>query len=404
MITRDIYPKISESLSQPEILLFVGARQTGKTTLLNCIQGDLQAQNQVVHSLTLEDPRILELLNQHPEKLFDWIPKKSDIRQFVLIDEVQYLDNPSNFLKYHYDLYHDQLKLIVTGSSAFYIDQKFKDSLAGRKRIFQIKPFGFREFLKAHNRLDLLETVSRFSKDAFEKRSFLIPQKVALQQLIAEYMRYGGYPRVVLADDPEEKKRILRELAQSFLKKDFLEAGIRYEEKAYHLVALLASQAGQLVNQQELSNTLNISISAVENYIYILQKSYILQLIRPWFGNLRKELTKMPKVFFEDMGLRNAILNHFEPFENRMDKGALFENLFFQIVTQNPDLSVQFWRTQSHQEVDFILNGSAAFELKLTDRLFQSAKYQKFNQTYPQLHLQPVVMDSNTCLDILDFI
>jgi len=125
MIERDILEKIKPTLSKKEVVLFVGARQTGKTTLLNQIKKLLEKNHETVYSFTLEDPDVLLAFNTHPEKLFDYVAKKPDQLTFVLIDEIQYLKNPSNFLKYFFDVYQEQIKLIVTGSSAFYIDQKF---------------------------------------------------------------------------------------------------------------------------------------------------------------------------------------------------------------------------------------------------------------------------------------
>ena len=143
---RFIFSKLKSHLTKKPITLLVGARQTGKTTLMYQLMEDLKAAKERTFFLTLEDSKILEQLNHHPEYLFQLIPPLDNTQKnFVFIDEIQYLNNPSNFLKYHYDLYRQNLKFIVSGSSGFYINDKFKDSLAGRKRIFNLPTFSFEE-------------------------------------------------------------------------------------------------------------------------------------------------------------------------------------------------------------------------------------------------------------------
>ena len=138
MFSREIEKTLFSHCLNDKIMIMIGARQVGKTTLLQKIQIFLQKEAKQVFFLTLEDPIIKNLLDEHPEKLFEIVPLSETAKVFVCIDEIQYLQNPTNFLKYHFDLHRNHIKLIVTGSSAFYIDQKFTDSLVGRKELFQI--------------------------------------------------------------------------------------------------------------------------------------------------------------------------------------------------------------------------------------------------------------------------
>lgn len=154
-----------------------------------------------------------------------------------------------------------------------------------------------------------------------------------LKYLFDEYLTWGGYPRVVLTFSSEEKQEILKELVYSYVKKDIFEAKIRQDEDFYRLFKILAGQVGSLVNSHELAATLNLSKTAVDNYLYVLQKSFHIRLVRPWFKNLRKELIKMPKVYFTDPGLRNFLVNDFQPWFSRKDQGQLLENgVFRQLV------------------------------------------------------------------------
>lgn len=140
MIISKLFNQLYNHLAAKEYTIIIGARQTGKSMLLLQLYQKLISENRKAYQLTLEDPRILKAINEHPENLFNFIPQPEDKRIYVLIDEVQYAENPTNFLKLLYDKYLNKLKIIATGSSAFYIDRKFKDSLAGRK---QILPIGF---------------------------------------------------------------------------------------------------------------------------------------------------------------------------------------------------------------------------------------------------------------------
>ena len=147
-----------KNLDNDDILLLIGARQVGKTTVLRSIYRLIEKRDQNVYMFSLEDPMLLADLNAHPENIFNYIPKQNN-RIFLILDEIQYLDNPTNFLKYIYDLYAGKIKCVVSGSSAFYVDRKFKDSLAGRKRIIKLFSFSFSEFLLTKNENDISEKI-----------------------------------------------------------------------------------------------------------------------------------------------------------------------------------------------------------------------------------------------------
>jgi len=146
MLERNILSSILEHLQYKEFAVITGPRQCGKTSVLRMVEDQLQKSGETCVYLTMEDPAILKRLNEHPENLFSVLPQ-TNRKIYVLIDEVQYLADPTNFLKYNFDLYCDKVKIICTGSSPFYIDQNFKDSLAGRKQLFSLFTLSFDEFL-----------------------------------------------------------------------------------------------------------------------------------------------------------------------------------------------------------------------------------------------------------------
>lgn len=386
-IIRDITIESKKYLDNDDILIFVGARQSGKTTILKQIQSGLVSEGQVCFFLNLEDPEYLSLLNEHPKnllKIFSFDLTKENKKYFVFIDEIQYLENPSNFLKFIFDEYKEKIKLIVSGSSAFYIDQKFKDSLAGRKKVFNVYTLSFREFLRFKNENEL-------SKKNFDNLSLDEKNKISLHY--REYAIFGGYPRVVLSQT-EEKENILKELAYSYIKKDVYEAGIRKEESFFKLIKILADQVGNLVNTSELANTLNISKTAVDNYLETMQKSFHIALISPFSKNIRKEISKMPKVFFYDNGLRNFLVGNFESFETRTDKGQILENSTFRQFLEKYDKDkIKFWRTSNQNEVDFVIDSKKAFEVKTNTNQFKKTKYKEFLNNYPDTEFSLVSLD-----------
>ncbi len=388
MLERKLMGKIKDHLEKKQVTIIVGARQTGKTTILEQMESLLQAMGKPTYLLTLEDPRLLNSLNEHPENIFKFIKSESS-RVYLLIDEIQYLSNPSNFLKFLYDKHKNRIKIVATGSSAFYIDMKFSDSLAGRKQIFELFPLDFEEFLTFRGQKQLIGEWHEM-----RKRSEYIPiSRSQIQALFDEFITFGGYPAVVLEDTVKGKKNLLKELFTSYLKRDIQEAGVQNQEKFFNLMTLLAHQSGSLLNINELANTLKLSVTAVDNYIHILRKCFHISLVRPFYTNIRKELTKMPKVYFNDNGFRNIIINQFNPISQRVDRGVLIENYAYIRLRQLHDAdNVKYWRTSDGNEVDFIIQDdtvkSLALEVKFNYSEFKISKYKKFTSLYPDFDFQ----------------
>ena len=396
---REVLSEILANFSQKEIVLITGARQTGKTTILKQLEKETQNQKKATYFLNLENLEFVRLLNQSPENLFKIFPldKKATKKSFIFIDEIQYLDNPTNFLKYIYDEYADIIKLVVSGSSAFYIDKKFKDSLVGRKRIFQLNTLNLRDFLIFKERSDILSHLPlEFSAENVSLlKKFPLALKKDLEALLEELIIYGGYPRVVLAKGPPEKKVILEEIATTYVKKDILETDIKEGEKFYDLFKILSSQVGQQINTNELANTLNLARPTVDHYLYLMRKSFHLALIKPFSRNMRKEITKMPKGYFYDVGLRNYFINNFNSLGTRQDPGQLLENFVFkQLIDKLKIDDIHYWRTTRGEEVDFIIQEKIAFEVKYRSNSFIRNKYTGFLKQYQNipLHLNSYII------------
>ena len=389
MVQRKKQILIAEHLSKKEFTILIGARQIGKSTLLKQLFADLNQKGETVYFLNLDRKEILDELNESPENLFKICPLQPDKKIIVFIDEIQYLDDATTFIKLLFDEYSDRLKIVATGSSAFYIDKQFNDSLVGRKKIFQMGTLDFEEFLLFKGRNDLVEEVLKLKN----KKKVKSIQENVLWGYMDEFVNYGGYPAVVLENDIAQKIELLKDIRDSFIKRDILESGITDETKFYRMLMLLASQSGNLLNVNEISNTLRITNATVENYLYVLQKCFHISVVKPFYKNLRKELTKMPKVYLNDLGLRNALINYFSPLEQRADKGMVLENLSFRLLSERFDQDqIKYWRTADGNEVDFVVETSYlkgfSVEVKFNEQDVKPNKYNKFTQNYPDFPLE----------------
>lgn len=376
MYNRTILPKILDHLESEKITILIWPRQVGKTTLMKICQKKRESEQKPVLYLTLERPWVKELLDGNPENILQLLPVTSE-KILVCIDEIQYLKDPTNFLKLIYDEHRDRIKLFVTGSSAFYIDRHFKDSLAWRKEIFELFPLSFVEFLDW--------------KD-YKNIYFSINTQESIYALFDEYLRFGGYPELVLMNNEEKKIEYLNGLVSSYIKKDVVEAWVRHSEKYFQLLQLLSEQTGKLVNMSELANILWINSNTVQEYLYIMQKSFHIALLRPYAKNIRKEIIRMPKVYFYDAWLRNICLDIFDPIIKRQDKWECLEQYLWQYLRQQySDSKLQFWRDKQGHEVDFILNSKDAREIKRDKKYFKLWDYKSFTNSYP--HIPLICMD-----------
>jgi len=386
MHRRKLFDKLVIHLPKKEFSIITGARQTGKSTLLHQLQEHCKNLEIPEIFVNLENKSILAEFNENPLNLMPYLPK-TEKRVVVFIDEVQYLNDPSNFLKLHYDENVEKLKIVATGSSAFYLDDKFTDSMAGRKRIFHLLTCSFNEYLEINGMQELLTEKTKLTEMP-DTKSLQIDY---LRMEWENYMIYGGYPAVITEPDKKEKVARLQEIRDSFVKRDIQESGVSNEIAFYQLFRLLAAQTGNMINVNELSSTLRIKNETVGNYLAVLQKCYHINLTRPFSRNLRKELIKMPKVFLLDTGMRNCLINNFQPVNIRTDKGDLWESAVFRILIEKYGLdSIKFWRTSAGNEVDFVLpeiEGPKAIEAKFDETAVKQSKYNIFRDAYPEIPL-----------------
>jgi predicted AAA+ superfamily ATPase len=345
-IERELFPTLLQDMESKDITVITGSRQVGKTTVLMDIVSHLLQKGVAAESIFYFN---LDDFNLHPyfENYTDFIQFiDSEYRGFsyIFIDEVQRLKNPGIFLKILYDLKLD-MKIVVSGSSSLELRAKVSEHLTGRKHTFEIYPFSFQEFLSARN-------AAYYSKK--DMAALLKFHADDLNKLLAEFVTFGGYPKVVLTEGTRVKTIELKEIYDSYIRKDVKDFLKVENVGGYNnLVKALALQWGNLVNYNELSSLCGLNVQTVKKYIDYLEGTYVFKRVPPYFTNARKEISKSPKIYGHDMGLMNYITNRLG--SDIADKGSLMENFVFtQLVKTGAD--VKFWRTGAGAEVDFVVN------------------------------------------------
>lgn len=350
-IKRDLENTIMKYLSTPEIIAVVGARQVGKTTLLEHIRKN--TKNSLF--LTFEDAEIRTLFNRD---IKTFVSLYIQPHKYIFLDEFQYAKEGGKSLKFIYDTVKSK-KIFVSGSSILELTVSAVKHLAGRIISFALYPLSYQEFLSYKD-----QNLYEFYKKHGGKKKLdeVIVQK--FYSLLNEFVIYGGYPRVVISKSDSEKKEVLKNLLNIYLLKDVRDIlGLTDDYKMFNLIKALSLQIGNIISYQELSAVTQQSFSMLKRYLNLLEKTYIIHLLKPFFTNKRTELVKNPKIYFYDTGLRNAVIGDFKELNMRTDKGALLENFIFKELTKN-NHSLKYWRTKSKAEVDFIVDEKAPLEVK----------------------------------------
>ena len=357
MILRKLELKIEKLLHQQKAILIIGARQVGKTTLLESIK---KKYENVLWLNADETTTRNRLNNLSIESLKGVIGNY----KMVIIDEIQRIENSGLLLKILVDQFKD-VQFFATGSSALEISDQIFEALTGRAFTFHLYPFSLNE---------LYPNLSPFE----------------LEQKLPFHLVYGSYPEVSLKKDFSEI--LLNNLTQQYLYKDMLIwKDIRKPELLDKLLKLLAYQVGSEVSINELAKQLQTKSETIENYINLLEKAYVVYRLKAYSTNPRKEISKMNKIYFWDNGIRNAIIGDFNDLNQRNDQGLLFENFIIgerkkQIEWNGWFKKCFFWRSYNQSEVDYIeIEGTniKAFEIK-----WNSTKKHKVSQAFVNLYPQ----------------
>lgn len=364
---RAILPTIVQNLENQKILGLIGSRQVGKSSLLYLLIDHLlhaSVPTERIFYFNLDDLKLHELFANLPD-FIHFIGGTDIPRTYVFLDEVQRLPTPGLFLKEVYDL-QLPLKIIYSGSSQLEVKSKLKEYLVGRARQFEIHRLAFTEYLE-----------------------FTAP--MTRTQALTDMLLYGGYPGVAKESHAEEKMLCLNDVYQSYVQKDLVEfLKIEQLDAFNKLLILLANQIGALLNLDSLANQLRITRQLVEKYLLMLESTFIITRIYPFHGNYSKEIIKTPKIYFLDTGLRNYILNNFNPLLARNDVGALFENFYLLELLKTDHYGqkkISFWRTTNQTEIDFVIssgNVAEAVEVKW-DKVTPPKSFQTLAKYYPKI-------------------
>lgn len=351
MIKRAILPSLINHLSEKEITIIVGTRQAGKTTLMKEMIKFLNNENKKTLSLNLDFESDRVFFNSQDALINKIKLEFGNEKGYVFIDEIQRRENAGLFLKGIYDK-DLPYKFIVTGSGSLELKESIHESLAGRKRVFEVGTIDFYEFVD-------YKTEYKYS-DRLEL--FFSTEKEKISLLLGEYLSFGGYPRVVLAKSIEEKKIIISEIYSSVIEKDITSLmNINRPDAFSRMIKILASQNGQLLKYSELAKQVGISESIIKKYIWFAEKTFLIDIISPFYRNKQKEIVKSPVIYFRDLGLLNYSIAKFE-LNNIIDiSGFTFQNFIENLLKLSLGAleykdNLHFWRTNTGAEVDFVIS------------------------------------------------
>jgi len=350
MIKRYLFDDVKDHLNAKEISIITGPRQVGKTTLMTKLFNLLKNNGEKVLFLNLDyeaDKRFFET----QDLLLNKIELEIGSIGYVFIDEIQRKENAGLFLKGIYDL-SLPYKFIVSGSGSLELKEKIHESLTGRKRMFELLPVSFKEFVNYKTEYKYEDKLDDFFKLEDKKSEIFLN----------EYLSFGGYPRIVTENRIEEKTKIIDEIYRSYVDKDIVNLlNIDRPDAFSLLIRILSSQTGKLINYSQLALNIGISTATLKKYLYFAEKTFIIQTINPYFGNSLKELTKSKTIYFYDHGIRNFSNNSFTLLQNQNELGFLFQNLIKNILEEHSrwkNWGLNFWRTTDKAEVDFVINNA----------------------------------------------
>ena len=369
-----------------EVLVLLGARQVGKTTILKKIFPSAQY-------LSVDSEPVREVFDCYDPMAYKQI-LKPDV-DYVVIDEIHKLSDPGLAAKIFYDQ-NPEYKLIIPGSSAFNIKNKATESLAGRKIDYHLYPLSLSEYL-VQNGLEAELSLSPMEKLIQGEKLAEVVRPYDHQELLNNILIYGLYP--AMQSHPMDA-RYLTNLIDSVVFKDLVELSLlENKSAALALLKLLAYQIGSLANYAELASKLGIGARTVKRYMELFEQSLVIFTLKPYSSRKRDEISKMPKVYFYDLGLRNALINNFEPANARGDLGACFENFIVSELLKynyygNFGYSFNYWRTKSGSEVDLVLSKPGqeilAIEIKSQSKRINKA----FVARYPGCRMMVISKDN----------
>ncbi len=350
MIERSIFPALLEHLNKPQVTVITGMRRVGKSTALKYLLSHIAHDNKIYLDFEKADNRFIWNQNSYKDIEINLAVEGIDLSQpsVIAIDEIQLVPQSTSVIKYLYDTYG--AKFIVSGSSSFYLKNRFSESLAGRKQIFEMYPLDFAEFaaFKGENN----NTIIRFSK-----QPFIATYYHKWKALYEEYLRFGGFPEVALAATDADKIAFLKDIVNAYIELDIaLLSDFAASDDLLKIIRLLANRTGSKIEYAKLATIVGINRHKLKDYLELLEYTYFVKFIPFFSNNPDREINKQQKVYMADTGILQTLA--------QVNSGQVFENA---IANQLSRLgALHYHQKLSGQEIDFILDGKVAVEVKET--------------------------------------
>ncbi len=345
-IKRKLEDSLNEHLEKKEITLILGPRQAGKTTMMRRMKSQLEEDGKSTLFLNLDIDRDWQYVKTQSSLVRYISAAFGDGSGYVFIDEIQRKQDAGRFLKGIYDM-DLPYKFIVSGSGSLELKENVVESLAGRKRIFELNPISYIEFLQYKTDYQYEDRIIDWLELTAQDRQFLLE----------EYLIYGGYPDVVKAKTREEKILRLEEIYRSYIERDINSIiNIDKPREFGLLFQYLAHVSGYPLNYSGIGRKVGLSDHTVKQYFWYLEKTYMIELVRPFFQNPQKEIVRAPSPYFIDLGIRSFMLQQWMVDRSSTTVSMSFRHLIGQLLKDKRLLATKlnFWRTKNKAEVDFI--------------------------------------------------
>jgi len=348
MINRNIENRIIDSLKLKEITVIAGARQVGKTTIIKKVISQLKRSGKSVLYFNLDIEEDSQYFVSQQILISKIQLESGSDSSYVFIDEIQQKEDAGRFLKGLYDM-GLPYKFVVTGSGSIELKEKISEALTGRKYMIEMSPVSFSEFVS-------YKTQNRYSG---KLNQFFRIEKEKTKLLLNEYLTFGGYPAVITAVSTSRKKEIMNEIFSSYITKDITYLlGVRAPDKFVKLIQLVAAYSGSIVNYSPLAQETGLRTETLKTYLWYAEQTYIIKTVKPYFTNIKKEITKSPTIYFNDLGMCNFSKGMYGQGIKETD-GMTFQN-FIYLLLKDKDTeglaNVNFWRSKDKAEVDFIIH------------------------------------------------
>lgn len=351
MYHRSLFSALKRHLREPQATVITGQRRVGKSTLLKALLEEVPGDNKIYLDLEKMENRYIFKQSSvaEMEQYLEHLGVNIHSSCTIGLDEIQLLPEAVSVIKYWYDTY--AVKFIITGSSSFYLKNRFSESLAGRKQIFELHPLSFDEFL-------VFQGVELHRLRRFARKPYSPGFHNQYRKLYDDYILFGGFPEVVLANRKTTKIALLQDVLNAYIDLDIkLLSDYTLNDELYKLIRLLSARVGSKMDISKISSIAGINRNKVSHYLHLFEQTYFLTRITPFSRNTDREISQQPKYYFSDSGILNLLTPG--------DIGKLFENA---VINQflRIDKRVNYYQKKSGQEIDLVWKEDTAIEIKST--------------------------------------